>query len=584
MRPLHRRWFNLLLIILSAIAAGVLAIVGSAFGDGERVADLWVDAELGADQRLIITEIIDYDFGLQARRGIFRDVDGLDPDADVTVNSPTAPDEFVVFDDSFGASDRSRIRVGDPSMTIRGRHRYELTFPVDGAVRDASFGWDAIGTEWSVSIEKSTVRLRSAFELLDVECVVGAAGSWDPCEATADRPGVLVVSVGRLTPGQGVTLFASLGSPIDLESASEFLPSGPAEDPGTGTIRLGIISALAALAAGLAASRAIRRLGREQVHSGGAVAAAFGGPIDDFDLVDHRELAQLATITFAPPADLSATEGGVVFHEAVQKTSLSSWLIERAIADEIVIEGDDRITIRRGGAIVAPAWQPTLDKMFGQRESIDLSKYDKKFSSGWHKLERTLETWQSSSQYWDSKGQVTQMRVRAVATVMGAAGAILAALGGAASARWGAPWPVAMALGSALAGAAVASMIRSWELLVRSPVGSAAWIQVESFRRFLDGSEASHVENAAAMGRLREYTAWAVALGETRAWRRAVESTVADSPELQTDLATDLYLVGIASHISSAAATASTAPSSRGGGFSGGGVGGGGGGGGGGSW
>lgn len=55
----------------------------------------------------------------------------------------------------------------------------------------------------------------------------------------------------------------------------------------------------------------------------------------------------------------------------------------------------------------------------------------------------------------------------------------------------------------------------------RTASGSAAYLKTESFRRFLAASEARHVEEAWKRGVIREYTAWAVALGEADAWRRA---------------------------------------------------------------
>jgi uncharacterized membrane protein len=113
---------------------------------------------------------------------------------------------------------------------------------------------------------------------------------------------------------------------------------------------------------------------------------------------------------------------------------------------------------------------------------------------------------------------------------------------------------------------------------VRSVEGSARFLRVESFRRFLAGSEAFHAEEAAKRGMLREYTAWAVALGEVDRWTRACSSaSIAPS-------AAGMNYVLLAPYIGSAASHASTAPSSSGGGGGGGGVGGGGGGGGGGSW
>jgi uncharacterized membrane protein len=99
---------------------------------------------------------------------------------------------------------------------------------------------------------------------------------------------------------------------------------------------------------------------------------------------------------------------------------------------------------------------------------------------------------------------------------------------------------------------------------------------VESFRRFLAGSEAYHAEEAAKRGLLREYTAWAVAVGEIDRWERAVQASSI------TDRA-GLGYVHMAPVLMASTSKASTAPSSSGGG-GGGSVGGGGGGGGGGSW
>jgi hypothetical protein len=100
---------------------------------------------------------------------------------------------------------------------------------------------------------------------------------------------------------------------------------------------------------------------------------------------------------------------------------------------------------------------------------------------------------------------------------------------------------------------------------------------VESFRRFLHESETFHAEEAAKRGVLREYTAWAVALGEIDRWERAVEGSTA----IPSDAG--LGYVHMAPALMSSTSSTATAPSSSGGG-GGGSVGGGGGGGGGGSW
>ena len=101
-----------------------------------------------------------------------------------------------------------------------------------------------------------------------------------------------------------------------------------------------------------------------------------------------------------------------------------------------------------------------------------------------------------------------------------------------------------------------------WELLVRSPKGSALWLQIEGFRRFLQTSEQRHVEEASKRGVLRQYTAWAVALGEIGHWKRAIlnASSATDSGVSTSDI----YFAGSVATMSSA----SIAPSSSGGSLS----------------
>ena len=121
-------------------------------------------------------------------------------------------------------------------------------------------------------------------------------------------------------------------------------------------------------------------------------------------------------------------------------------------------------------------------------------------------------------------------------------------------------------------------------LPARSAAGSALALRTESFRRFLAASEGRHVEWAWKQGLLREYSAWAVALGAASTWERAMEASSVPPAELVTGPLL-VYTMG------PSFTQLHTAPSSSGGGgvgfgggFSGGSVGGGGGGGSSGSW
>ena len=146
-------------------------------------------------------------------------------------------------------------------------------------------------------------------------------------------------------------------------------------------------------------------------------------------------------------------------------------------------------------------------------------------------------------------------------------------------------WPAALLLGL-LFPSIVAYFVYRVLLPARSAQGSALTLRTESFRRFLHASESRHVEWAWEHGLLREYSGWAVALGEADAWSDALARSnvpeparVSAAPAL---LATSSGLDPVVAHGS---ASEEQRRSSGGfGGSSGGSVGGGGGGGSRGSW
>jgi hypothetical protein len=80
---------------------------------------------------------------------------------------------------------------------------------------------------------------------------------------------------------------------------------------------------------------------------------------------------------------------------------------------------------------------------------------------------------------------------------------------------------------------------------------------VESFRRFLAGPDAHHLEEAANQGVLGQYTAWAVAVGEIDRWSRLV----AASPRCACDPVGTRYS-SIAPSLPSAALASTSVPRS----------------------
>jgi hypothetical protein len=509
-------------------------------------------------------------------------IPGLGTQSPFSVYSPDgAPDGIAaVTPTSSGGEPAVEIRVGDAAITVSGRHRYVLDFQLPTLVRGDEVAWDAIGTEWDVAVETSEVHLVAPFELEELRCQHGGPGSEAPCDIELVEPGHAVARVDGIESGHGVTIRAHRGAALATPPSLPGAVDLPDRD-GAGIAQPAALALVGAVGAGASMSRWVRRAGRERVGVGGATDAAFadhGGTTSE-RLVDATELGSLATTEFAPPEGIGAAMGGVVHDEAVRPEHKVAWLLEAAIDGTIDLDDSGssmRLTrLAPGDAEAADV----LDTAFGGRDSITLGKYDKTFAAGWGELGSKLESWSKGSGLWDPAGDRRKLRVRVLGVLAMLLGVAGVGVGAALARRHDATWLALAGAGAVLAGAGWAALLRGWELRVRTPQGSAQWLRIESFRRFLHDSEAYHAEEAAKRGVLREYTAWAVALGEIDRWKRAVETST-----VIPDTA-GLHYVAMAPLLSSSTSSASTAPSSSGsGGGGGGGVGGGGGGGGGGSW
>ncbi len=582
MHVLKKRRIAALLTVLAVLVAAVVAGFGAAAGDTERISSMWISARL-QPSGLAVTEVIDYDFGPQIRHGIFRDIPDLAPGSRVEVVSPTAPDTYEVISLVTG----TRIKIGDALQTISGRHRYRIDYTLDrsAVLNRADFAWDAVGNEWTVGIANVDLHVDLGSGAKSMVCTKGTAWSSMPCAIQSGPGDVGIVHVDQLDQGDGLTVYAVAGS---VTSDLPAPPSGPASDPGTGVWNTVWLAAVAALAAAAISVFLVRRAGREQVWSGGATVAAFGpdNPDAATERIDERRLGQLATTEFESPRGMSAVEGAVLIDETVKDHHLAAWLLESAVRGEIEIEGQlDDATLMRTDVVAHPTAEPVLRRMFNGRQRISLGEYDSQFASGWQLMKDDVTRWQRGATFWDRSGHKRRTTVRVIAGFGLALGLTVTAIGSALANRRGTDWLPIVAAGAVLIGLCWAAVINSWELLIRSPGGTARWLQVESFRRFLHESEAQHVEQAAKLGLLRQYTAWAVALDEADRWTLAVSAANRADPTMRTNMVDDFAFVALGSSLGRSVRSAHTQPSSSGGGGGGGfSAGGGGGGGGGGSW
>jgi hypothetical protein len=515
----HRR-LDMVLLLIGALLVGGAAALGAAVGDGERITGLWAGAAIGSDGRAGIVEVIDYDFGMHHRHGIFRDVPGLSSDAQVAVSSATAPSDMTLANMGYA----ERIRIGDPGRTITGRHRYKLAYPLDNVAPQGRLAWDAVGTQWPVGIGNVQVHVVAPFEFDQVRCVQGQAGAQRPCDITQPEPGHLVATISTLPARQGATLYAAAGRRLDAPRLS--VPSsGRPADATSGAPLAGLVAAAAALVASALTSWLVVRAGREHVVRGGRADAGWAGTAIQAR-VDAAKLGSLASVEFSPPAELTAAQGGIVLAEAAGQNQKVAWLIGAATDGYLDIEQvGQEVTLVRWPRQDESSVSRTLDTVFDGRERLTLGTYDPSFAAAWREIGEELAAWQRTGGLWDPASDLHRKLAWVLGAVVAVGGLAIAGLGGAAASRWSWAWLALVAWGGLLAGAGLAALVRGWELRVRTPLGCELWLRVESFRRFLAGPDAHHLEEAANRGVLGQFTAWAVAVGEIDHWSRLVAAS-----------------------------------------------------------
>ncbi|MDV9178288.1 DUF2207 domain-containing protein [Streptomyces sp. W16] len=569
----------LVLVVFGGIGAGCQALSNT-----ERVTSMWVGAEIRADGSARITEVIDYDFGHSGKtHGIYRDV----PDADFFADDvrATMDGHKVPYAGTFGASYRDvngresvadRLKVGDRDRTVGGVHRYRIQYTVPDAVKNGKLAWDAVGTGWKVDRADVEIHVVDAHGLTGLRCV---HGNWDdskPCSVRQSEPGHLVVKLDRLGGHEGLTLYATAAKTRTATPAA--LPTAPTgKAVGTSLphpLRNGGLFLAVALACVALTLCVLRFLGRDRVlEDGGRLRR-----------VEVERLARTVTPSATPPEDLTPAQGGILRMEKVTDQHKVAWLLDAAADGHLTIEGDDqRPVLRRHGRPVNREIRDVLDRMFAGSTSLVLGRRDPSFKAGWEDLSWKLDNWRKASDLWDTtltrrlagwgKAQLAALLLALVLVITGGV------LNGH---RVAAGLPVLL-VGAVVAGLGLAVVARGWELDRRTPRGTALWLQVEAFRRYL-ADPATCPDEPPAEEAADRYAAWAVSLGVEAAWEQAVGAS-ASAARVRRSFSLGVGDVLLAAVVVSAANAASSSGSSgSGGGSSSGGVGGGAGGGGGGSW
>lgn len=216
--PSSHRGIAALLVAAWIIVTGALvATPAQAEPDRERIVSYDVGITIRPDGTVGVRETIEYDFGGNARHGIFRDIptrvradgnrDRIYQVEQVTVSSPgSAPTQTEVDT----RSDELHVRIGNPDQTITGRHTYVIDYRVRGVLTAASgnveLAWNAVGHEWPVPVGAVSVRVDAPSSVLRAACHAGGPGSTDRCGSATRSGASAEFTQSTLRPSEGLTV------------------------------------------------------------------------------------------------------------------------------------------------------------------------------------------------------------------------------------------------------------------------------------------------------------------------------------------------------------------------------------------
>jgi len=176
------------------------------------------------DASIKVTEQIVYDFGVNQKHGIYRDIPitystNLN-DFSVRLKVLSVTDENGAGYDYKVSKENNdiQIKIGDAEVLISGEHTYIITYTVNRAILfnpndEVELYWNVTGDRWLAEIKGVEARVvlpeEVAVEKLKVACFVGIYGSeTEDCSSVYDpKTGIVFrTDSGVVLPGEGFTI------------------------------------------------------------------------------------------------------------------------------------------------------------------------------------------------------------------------------------------------------------------------------------------------------------------------------------------------------------------------------------------
>jgi hypothetical protein len=601
-----RRAAAFLLVTVAALLASIVSAVPAGAGFGERITDYRSDVTIETDGTIEVHETIDYDFGLVPHHGIYRDVpvrteqsgkagyDRVYPLDVVSVSgSPGTPVQYTVEDEG----DAKRIKIGDPDETITGAHTYDITYRVRGAMNGFAehdeLVWNAIGTDWSVPIERATAVVHAPADIQQVLCTTGPYGSTLPGAGATFSGSEATFAQPQLPPFSAMTFSVAIPSGVVVPPPAPILEerfsftSAFRVTPGTG----GLAGAMLVLLAGIVIFL-VWKFGRDRRYAGSAVDAAYGNDGGPEVSAPLREAE--TPVEFVPPDNLRPGELGTLVDFEAGTLDVTATIIDLAVRGYLKIEEVEKewyqfkhdwtlTKLAKDGEL--RRYERTLyDGLFRDGDEIKLSDLKNTFAERMGKVREQLMD-DAMSKGWFARKPGTVKVLYGLLGILVLGGGIAVTILLAASTH-------AALLGIPVIIAGILLLIAARWMPKRTAKGYAVLRHTLGFKRFIDESEKHRAEFAERANIFSEYLPYAVMFGATEKWAKAFADLGDEPPDTSSWYVSRhafnyaVFSSAIDGFAVTSAGTLTSSPASSGSsGFSGGGFsGGGGGGGGGGSW
>jgi uncharacterized membrane protein YgcG len=576
---------------------------GFVFEETERY-DVRIEIEPSGD--LLVTETIDQQFGDTPRHGIFRyipnrlryddEYDRVYPIELLSVRtSPGTPDDVETSEEE----GHFVIRIGDPDVEITGRHTYEITYRVEGAMNGFEthdeLYWNAIGDRWEQAIREANVVVVGPAKIDRVACFRGPFGSTLRCGRAEVNKGRGVFADANLPPYNGMSVVVAL-PPGTVASTAPMLDERWSLDKAfsrTPATVGGGIGLLALIAGGVGVL--LWRGGRDVRYRGSQIDQVMGGPVETQTQAVPLFEQGGSVVEFAPPEELRPGQVGTLVDEEANTLDVSATIVDLAVRKHLVIEeipkkwllGKADWKFRRlpppEGDGLRQYEATLLNGLFEDGHEVELSDLRKKFAERLQKVKDAL--------YQDMVARKWFLRrpdqVRQAWTVFG----VLVLAAGIAITIVLAYFTKLGLLGVPLVIGGILLLAGAKRMPARTAKGTAMTRRVNGFRVVIEKAEEHMARWAEQENVFTRFLPYAVVFGVTEKWAQAFEALgevpddmswyVSSRPFVFSDFGESIDSFAITTSGTISATPAGSGSSGFGGGGS---SGGGGGGGGGGSW